>query len=207
MSGEHQASSGDNGALRDQVDSLLEIFEQQRSELAEVQGRLAEMTGEAWSSDSLVRVTANVAGVPTHVHLAPEAFKRSTPEKLARSMTEAAQAAARAASARSQQAFASITDVAGEIPDLPDLVPGAPSIKELFTPPPLDPPGLPPNSPPSPAPGSPPVSSQPPSPGWPSASSPSSPAPSSPRSDVWIPTDEVDEEESYYRNRRYLGDR
>jgi|GEM_PF-4744524 len=205
MSGEYQASSGSNDALRDQVDSLLEIFEQQRSELADVQGRLAEITGQAWSADNLVRVTANVAGIPIQVHLVPEAFKRSTPEKLARSMTEAAQAAARAATAQSQQAFASVTDIAGDLPDLPDLVPGAPSIKELFTPPPLDSPDLPQGPPPSPPPAPPP--SWPPaqptsaSPGWSPASSPSS------SSDVWVPTDVEDEEDSYFRNRRYLGDR
>lgn len=202
MSGEYPGSSGRNDALRDQVDSLLEIFERQRSELADVQSRLGEITGEAWSSDNLVRVTANVAGVPMRVHLVPEAFKRSTPEKLAHSMAEAAQAAARAANAQSQQAFASVTAVAGDIPDLPDLVPGAPSIKELLATPSLDPAGEsqapPPSFPPTPPPNFP-SNPSPPSQGWPPKPSPSS------RSDVWVPIDEEDEEDSYYRNRRYLG--
>jgi DNA-binding protein YbaB len=208
MSGEHQGSSGHNDALRDQVDSLLEVFEQQRSELAEVQGRLAEITGEAWSSDSLVRVTANVAGIPVQVHLVPEAFKRSTPEKLARSVTEAAQAAARAATAQSQRAFASVTDMAGDLPDLPDLVPGAPSIKELLTPPPLDEPNAPSSVPPAPPQDMSPDVPSGTSPGFPSNPAPSSagrPPSSSP--DVWVPTDVDDEEDSYYRNRRYFGDR
>ncbi|MQY24283.1 YbaB/EbfC family nucleoid-associated protein [Nocardia macrotermitis] len=215
MSREYLPSSGHNEVLRDQVDSLLEVFEQQRSDLAEAQGKLAEITGEAWSSDNLVRVTANATGVPVRVHLVPEAFKRSTPEKLARSMAEAAQAAARAANARSQQAFASVTAVAGEIPDLPDLVPGAPSIKELLATPSLDPVGESPVPPPShsPPPTYPPPSFPPAqSPGFPPGSSPAAPGwPSKPssgsgsRSDVWVPTDVEDEEDSYYRNRRYLG--
>ncbi len=192
MGSSHEPSGGSNDALRDQVDSLLEVFEQQRRELADVQGRLAGMTGQAWSSDNLARVTANVAGVPVEVYLAPEAFKRSTPQKLARSVTEAAQAAARAAGEQSQQAFASIIDAAGDLPDLPDLVPGAPSIKDLFTPPPLDPPPL--DEP----------SAPPPTPSLPSPSFPPSPSfRSSPP--PMLPDDDEDEDDDYYRNRRYLG--
>ncbi|MBB5911547.1 DNA-binding protein YbaB [Nocardia transvalensis] len=121
-----------NDALRAQVDSMLETFEQQQREVADVRSRLAATTAEAWSSDNLVRVVSNVSGVPIEVHLEPEAFKRSTPEKLGRSMAEAAQAAARAAAELSEQAVAPIQNLAGELPDLSDLVPGAPSIKDLM---------------------------------------------------------------------------
>ncbi|WP_433524283.1 YbaB/EbfC family nucleoid-associated protein [Nocardia pseudovaccinii] len=131
---EQNALRARNDALRDQVDSLMEIFERQRRELADVQSRLAATTGEAWSSDNLVRVVANISGIPLEVHLTPEAFKRSTPEKLGHSITEAAQAAAAAAATQSQQAFAPIQALAGDIPDLPDLVPGAPSINDLLQP-------------------------------------------------------------------------
>ncbi|WP_227984233.1 YbaB/EbfC family nucleoid-associated protein [Nocardia spumae] len=130
---EQEAARARNEALRLQVDSLLETFEQQRRELAEVQRQLAETTAEAWSSDGLVRVVANVAGVVLEVHLIPEAFKRSTPDKLGKSMAEAAQAAARQAAELSQRAFAPIQDVAGDVPDLSDIVPGAPSLKDLMS--------------------------------------------------------------------------
>ncbi|WP_237755104.1 YbaB/EbfC family nucleoid-associated protein [Nocardia nova] len=122
-----------NDALRTQIDSLLETFEQQRRELTDVQQQLAATTAEAWSSDGLVRVVANVAGVVTEVQLIPEAFKRSTPDKLGKSITEAAQAAAHRAGELSQQALAPIQQVAGDIPDLSDIVPGAPSIKDLMS--------------------------------------------------------------------------
>ena len=120
-----------NDILREQVDSMLAAFDQQRRELADAQSRLTSTTGEAWSSDNLVRVVSNVAGVPLEVHLAPEAFKRSTPEKLGRSIAEAAQAAARTAAEKSRQALAPIEEIAGTLPDLSDLVPGAPGIKDL----------------------------------------------------------------------------
>ncbi|NKY26824.1 YbaB/EbfC family nucleoid-associated protein [Nocardia gamkensis] len=120
-----------NEALRDQVDSLLEIFEQQRNDLAEAQSTLATTTVTAWSSNNLIRVLSNAAGVPVEVHVEPDAFKRSTPEKLGHSITEAVQAAARLALEATQQAVAPLEASAGGIPDLSDLVPGAPSIRDL----------------------------------------------------------------------------
>ncbi|WP_433663013.1 YbaB/EbfC family nucleoid-associated protein [Nocardia sp. CA-128927] len=120
-----------NDELRGQVDSLLETFEQQRRDLAEAQSTLASTTVTAWSSDNLIRVVSNAAGVPVEVHVEPEAFKRSSPEKLGRSITEAVQAAARQAVDATQQAIAPMEDVTAGLPDLSDLVPGAPSIRDL----------------------------------------------------------------------------
>ncbi|MGK8524496.1 YbaB/EbfC family nucleoid-associated protein [Nocardia asteroides] len=111
--------------------SLLELFEQQRRDLAEAQSALASTTVTAWSSNNLIRVVSNAAGVPVEVHVEPEAFKRSTPEKLGHSITEAAQAAARMALEATKQAVAPLQASADEIPDLSDLVPGAPSIRDL----------------------------------------------------------------------------
>ncbi|AVL26378.1 hypothetical protein NBRGN_102_00030 [Nocardia brasiliensis NBRC 14402] len=120
-----------NDELRDQIDSLLGTFEQQQRDLAEVQSTLATTTVTAWSSDNLVRVVSNAAGVPTEVHVEPTAFKRSTPAKLGQSITEAVQAAARQALAATQQAVAPMQQAAAGLPDLSDLVPGAPSIRHL----------------------------------------------------------------------------
>ncbi|WP_454198113.1 YbaB/EbfC family nucleoid-associated protein [Nocardia sp. Marseille-Q1738] len=125
------AAQPSTDALRDQVDSLLEVFEQQRRNLAEAQSALASTAVTAWSSNNLIRVVSNAAGVPVEVHVEPEAFKRSTPEKLGHSITEAVQAAARMALEATQQAVAPLEASAGGIPDLSDLVPGAPSIRDL----------------------------------------------------------------------------
>ncbi|WP_280266664.1 YbaB/EbfC family nucleoid-associated protein [Nocardia wallacei] len=128
---EQDAARARNAELRDQIDSMLVTYEQERRELAEVQARLAATTAEAWSSDNLVRVVSNVSGIPLEVHLTPESFKRSTPERLGRSIAEAAQAAARAAAELSEQAIAPLQGLADQLPDLPDIVPGAPSLKDL----------------------------------------------------------------------------
>ncbi|GAB2654978.1 YbaB/EbfC family nucleoid-associated protein [Nocardia goodfellowii] len=128
---EGEALRARNEALRGEVDSLLSIFEQQQREFAAAQARLATATVSAWSTDNLIRVTANSAGVPVEVHVDPEAFKRSTPEKLGRSITEATQAAANLAGEEARRAFGSVGQLGVDIPDLPDLVPGAPSIKDL----------------------------------------------------------------------------
>ncbi|TLF82551.1 YbaB/EbfC family nucleoid-associated protein [Nocardia cyriacigeorgica] len=131
MNDDREAMRSRNDALRAQVGDMLETFERQRQDLAAAQQRIATAQVTAWSSDNLVRVTSNAAGIPLDVHIEPEAFKRSTPERLSRSITEAVQAAAREGVQVSQQAFASVEAAADEMPDLPDLVPGAPSIRDL----------------------------------------------------------------------------
>ncbi|MFE3442410.1 YbaB/EbfC family nucleoid-associated protein [Nocardia sp. NPDC059180] len=131
MNDDREAMRSRNDALRAQVGDMLETFERQRQDLAAAQQRIATAQVTAWSSDNLVRVTSNAAGIPLDVHIEPEAFKRSNPERLGRSITEAVQAAAREGVQVSQQAFAPIEAAADGMPDLPDLVPGAPSIRDL----------------------------------------------------------------------------
>ncbi|WP_280234879.1 YbaB/EbfC family nucleoid-associated protein [Nocardia cyriacigeorgica] len=131
MNDDREAMRSRNDALRTQVGDMLETFERQRHELAAAQQRIANAQVTAWSSDNLVRVTSNAAGIPLEVHIEPDAFKRTNPERLGRSITEAVQAAAREGVQVSQQAFAPIEAAADELPDLPDLVPGAPSIRDL----------------------------------------------------------------------------
>ncbi|MFG1792288.1 YbaB/EbfC family nucleoid-associated protein [Nocardia sp. NPDC049149] len=120
-----------NEELRDQIGALLETFDQQRRELAEAQSTLAATTVTAWSSDKLIRVESNAAGVPVAVHVEPDAYRRIGPAELGRSITEAVQAAAQQARDVTQQTIAPIEELAGGIPDLADLVPGAPAIRDL----------------------------------------------------------------------------
>lgn len=131
MSSDDRATRPATGVLRDSVEELLSTLERQRQAMAEVRQRLAASTVSVWSADNLVRVDANTAGIPVQVHLAPEAFKRSTPEKLGRSILEAVQQAARQANDLAREAWAPVQEMAGEIPDLPDIAPGMPSIRSL----------------------------------------------------------------------------
>lgn len=121
-----------NDLLRVELDGLLESFAQQRERLGEVQSRLMSTTVTGRSADSMVTVDSNVAGIPVDVRLDPAAFKRSTPDNLARSVLEAVQAAAQQANEATQQATAPFQAMAAEVPDLHDLIPGAPSVKDLF---------------------------------------------------------------------------
>lgn len=136
-----------NAALRSQIDALLDSYERDTSALRDAQRRAAEPVS-VWSEDNLVRVTATIAGI-VEVHIEPEAFKNSTPQRLGASITATAQEAARAAAAGLEEAMAPWSAVADAMPDLPDLIPGAPATKDLLaqltppppeqvTPPPLD---------------------------------------------------------------------
>lgn len=125
---------GANDALRAQIDSMLDSFTAEKSALLDAQARATEPVS-VWSADNLVRVSGTVAGV-SEVHIAPEAFKRATPESLGRSVTEAIASMAAEAARVQEQALAPLTS---GMPDLPDLIPGAPSMKDLIaqlTPPP-----------------------------------------------------------------------
>jgi DNA-binding protein YbaB len=124
-----------NDALRQQVDSMLSALERQQQHLVEASERVSTISAQAWSADGLVRVTVNAVGIPTEVHVDPEAFKRSRPDRLGASMAQAAQAAARQAAHLAQETIVPIQRIAGEMPDLSDLVPGAPSLRELLNPP------------------------------------------------------------------------
>ncbi|MCI2419860.1 YbaB/EbfC family nucleoid-associated protein [Saccharopolyspora sp. K220] len=122
-----------NAAMREQVSSLLEGLHRQTAQLQEAQAAAMAATGEATSADGLATVRVNAVGIVTDVQISPSAFKTSTPEKLARSFLQAAQAAARDARGKADSAMSPVTE---QVPDLPDLFPGAPSLKDLMPPPP-----------------------------------------------------------------------
>lgn len=118
-----------NAKMRDQVNSMLEGLHQQTARLEEAQAAAMASTGEATSADGLITVRVNAVGIVTDTSLSPSAFRSSNPDKLARSFTEASQAAARDARAKADAAIAPLQE---NVPDLPDLFPGAPSLAKLI---------------------------------------------------------------------------
>ncbi|MGY1948874.1 YbaB/EbfC family nucleoid-associated protein [Nocardia asiatica] len=120
-----------NSGIRNQVDHILDALAEQRTHLRQVRERLSAVRCTAESADKLVGVTVDTAGVPVDVRFAPAALRR-TPEQLGRAVTEACQEAARLAREQHAAIIAVITDDAEAIPDLPDLVPGAPSLREVW---------------------------------------------------------------------------
>jgi len=118
---------------------MLEGYEEQMESIAEARDKLAVSTTQAWSSDNLVRVTSNAAGVPIEVWIDPQAYKRLTPQKLGSSVTEASQAAARAARAQIAEALQPITAESEFVLENPlddSDIPGTPAGIESILPPP-----------------------------------------------------------------------
>lgn len=120
-----------NSALQAQVDSLLDGLRTQTEALAAAQGAVASASAQAESPDGLVRVTVDAAGAVVAVDVEPSAFARTTPARLAESVTAAARAATEDVRSRVAEIMAPVTALAADMPDLSDFVPGAPSLRNL----------------------------------------------------------------------------
>ncbi|MFB8006015.1 YbaB/EbfC family nucleoid-associated protein [Nocardia sp. NPDC056000] len=120
-----------NAELKRMVNSLLDGLDDQAAAIPEVVARLSTSQSSAWSADQLVEVTVDAYGVVVNTRLAENALRSGTPERLARSITEAARAAAQVAEKQRAQIIAPIADAAHGLPDLSDLFPGAPSLQEI----------------------------------------------------------------------------
>ncbi|MDV7089259.1 hypothetical protein GXW84_09120 [Rhodococcus sp. IEGM 248] len=118
--------------LQNQIDSMLATLDRQTQDLHAAQQQVAQLRVSGALADGLVQVVVNSVGGVVDVHLAPDAFRRSTPESLGRAMTEAARRAGEAAHTESMRIMGSIVDATETLPDLPDLVPGAPSLRDFL---------------------------------------------------------------------------
>lgn len=127
----YEASHSAGSELARLVDTLLDRAGEELSELPDVAAQLTVARSAARSSDRLVEVTVDAYGVVTNVSLSPDAFRANSPERLARSVVEAARSAASAAQRRRAEIVAPVTGTTGELPDLPDLFPGAPSLRGI----------------------------------------------------------------------------
>jgi DNA-binding protein YbaB len=127
---ERESLRSANNGMRNQIDYIMDVYEKQQVRLAEIRSQLDALRARASSSDQLVEVTVDGAGVVTDVQLTAQAM-RAKPEQVGRAIVEAAQAAARSARSKHDALIAPIVDVAELMPDLPDLVPGAPSWRDI----------------------------------------------------------------------------
>lgn len=119
----------DTRALRSRVDSMLDALTRQNEHLCALPERLAAITALVRSDDDLVGVVVDGTGVPVRVEVAPDAFRRMTPDQLGDAVTTSAQRAATQAREIARELVAPVLAVADEMPDLADLVPGAPSLR------------------------------------------------------------------------------
>ncbi len=129
-----------NSGMRNQVEHILDALAEQRTHLSEVREKLSAVRCTAESADKLVEVTVDAGGVLVDVRFSPTAVK-STPEQLGRSVTEAGRQAAQLARDQHAAIIAPLVAETEAIPDLPDLVPGAPSLREVWEPTRHDSPG------------------------------------------------------------------
>lgn len=126
-----EESRAANYRMKRLVDSMLDGLDRQRADLPGACERLAVSRSSAWSSDQLVEVTVDAYGIVVEVELSAKAFETSTPQRLARSITEAARTAAELAQQQRAQIIAPIIETTEGLLDLPDLFPGAPSLREI----------------------------------------------------------------------------
>jgi DNA-binding protein YbaB len=117
-----------NTALRHQIDNMLSDLRRRTQELQEKQADAAQKTHEVTSEDGVVTAKVDATGTLQELTLSPKAFERSTPERLARTITSVIREATGSAAQTLQADFAPLTTA----PELPDIVPGAPSLDDFL---------------------------------------------------------------------------
>ncbi|MEV4317627.1 YbaB/EbfC family nucleoid-associated protein [Actinocrispum sp. NPDC049592] len=120
-----------NAAMRSQVDDMMADLRRRTEELKEAQERMAQLTGEASSADGIVTAQVDRTGLLTSLTLSSRAFDRGTPEQLAAEITRVVRKAAASVRVEVTREVQALTP-GEDMVDLPDLVPGAPSLRELF---------------------------------------------------------------------------
>jgi DNA-binding protein YbaB len=102
--------------LQRQADTAMAHLKSRIAGVREAQQQAMLATGEATSKDGVVRVVVDNTGVVTSLTLAPSAFDRGTPERLAQTVVATIQSAAAQARGRMSEAMAAIrADDADEV--------------------------------------------------------------------------------------------
>ncbi|MFI9814887.1 YbaB/EbfC family nucleoid-associated protein [Saccharothrix variisporea] len=137
-----------NAAMRERVDSLLAELRTKTAELHETAARAQAVSATAVSKDGSVRASVDSTGALTSLEFSPNAFERTTPDKLARLTTETVLQAI--AKARTEVTEVLAPAQQGGSVDLSELLPGVPSLADLIPKPPAVPTATPPRRAPAP---------------------------------------------------------
>ncbi|WP_067679355.1 YbaB/EbfC family nucleoid-associated protein [Nocardia miyunensis] len=113
-----------NNGLRNQVEHLLDAYEQKQGRLTEAYRQLEAIRAQAGSPDRSVEVTVDSAGVLADLTLTTAAM-RKTPDELARIIVEAVQAAAGHVHEQHQALIAPVAAELDDMPELADIMPEA----------------------------------------------------------------------------------
>jgi DNA-binding protein YbaB len=118
-----------SAVLRERVGELLGDFEKRTAQLSEARQAAAALSAELTSPDGTVRVRLDSTGVLTQLHLSPTAFERTSPEALARAISDLVRQGTAQVRRQSADLMRPVTE---GLPDLSDLVPGAPSLSDML---------------------------------------------------------------------------
>jgi DNA-binding protein YbaB len=118
-----------SATLRAKVDELLGDFDKRAEQLREAQQAAAALTAELSSPDGAVRVRIDSSGALNRLQLGHTAFERTTPDQLARTITELV---VRGSAQVRRQAAELMRPLTEGLPDVSDLVPGAPSLADML---------------------------------------------------------------------------
>ncbi|MCE7005721.1 YbaB/EbfC family nucleoid-associated protein [Kibdelosporangium philippinense] len=119
-----------NADLRRQVDKMMEEVRRKTEDLKEAQARMTALTGSSESADGVINARVDMTGNLTELTLTSRAYER-TPEQLAAEITRVIRKAAAGVRTELHREASQFTPDEDLI-DLPDLVPGAPSLRDLF---------------------------------------------------------------------------
>jgi DNA-binding protein YbaB len=118
-----------SATLRAKVGELLGDFDKRTEQLREAQQAAAALSAELSSPNGTVRVRIDSAGTLTELRLGRTAFDDTTPEELARTITELV---VRGTAQVRRQAAELMRPLTEGLPDVSDLVPGAPSLADML---------------------------------------------------------------------------
>lgn len=119
-----------NEGLRSQIDNMMSDLRRRTDELQERQAEVAGTVHEVTSEDRMVTARVDATGTLQELTLAPKAFERTSPERLARTITSVIREASGAAQQQLHEKFEPMTR---DVPDLSDILPGAPSFQDFLT--------------------------------------------------------------------------
>ena len=118
-----------NAAMKEQMNGLLDKFNEQTRLLEEAQQAAASTTATVTSEDGSVTVTVDATGAMTDLRFEAKSFKQADPEKFARIVMQTVHTA----STQVKQSMAELVGpVTEDLPDLSELVDGAPSLRGLM---------------------------------------------------------------------------
>jgi DNA-binding protein YbaB len=118
-----------NAAMKEQMNGLLDKFNEQTKLLEEAQQAAAATTATVTSEDGAVTVTVDATGAIADLQFDAKAFKQADPTKFAQTVMQTVHTAAMRVKKAMSDMVAPVTQ---DLPDLSDLVEGAPSLRGLM---------------------------------------------------------------------------